>query len=284
MENISGDDDSAEKPDSQDEERKEDIDRRIAQSLEAEIRRLAEGFCYELPVNLKEVRLQNEALNLRMTLPLRNPPPPYDSEDRLSSRKDISEIRKGFAMFVRTEPQLAKRLSNFFFTEFHDFLRRYTKTYRFSETIQSKIHNSESRRLAGRPHLSIPSHDRSAVRKKGREIRNGALEVQTQIQSWKKGGEQLDDPTIRKLLKLHFDAEQYPWLRFALRNRTGIPSKRSYEKQNRRDQGNCNLGEPERWSIPDVAALWTQIWFESEFGQRYDLREIRKLLSDNKSR
>lgn len=260
------------------------IENQIARWLQADLKMLADDFWREWPAEVKNVSLQKNALLVQIKLPFRNPLPSEEGGEWLSSQKDIDRIRIGFADFLRENPSIRKRLANLFYSEFHTFLMAQTKRFHFSDAIREKIERSTARRLAGRPQIPIPERAKEDVKKTVRAIHKVVLEMQTKVKSWKKRAHNISNESILKRLKTEYDREQYPWTRsvFVLQELTTLPGKRAYQFSRGLDSPHVtrpSVAEPERWSTPDIAAVWTQTWFYREYGERYDLRAIKKLLN-----
>lgn len=262
----------------------ESIENQIARWLQADLKMLADDFWQELPAEVKNVNLQKNALLVRIKLPFRNPLPSKEGGEWLSRQKEIDRIRIAFANFLRENPSITKRLANLFYSEFHTFFMAQTKRFHFSDAIREKIERSTARRLAGRPQIPIPESAKEDVKKAVKAIHKVVLEIQAKVKSWKKRTHNIRNKSILKRLKTEYDREQYPWTRFVfvLQDLTTLPGKRADEFSRRLGILHVtrpSVSEPERWSTPDIAAVWAQTWFYREYGQRYDLRAIKKLLN-----
>jgi hypothetical protein len=257
----------------------------LATSIAADLRLLADNFWYDLPARITNVSFQEDQLVLRMALPFRNPQPSNEPGDWLARQKDIDHINLGFLGFLKEQPLIGRRLANLFYSEFHRFLLRETKRFRLGDAVRTKIEGLGERRLAGRPKLPIPDRARDAVKREVRAIYGAVLEIQDKIKCWKKEAGNITDNQIRDRLKAEYDREHYPWSRYAFQVTRILPAKRaygSYKKQENHQLTRPGFDQPERWSASDVAALWAQTWFYREYGELYDLREIRKLLKPTK--
>ena len=215
--------------------------------------------------------MQEDELTLSIRLPFLSPPPLEEARERLATQKEVEQIRVGFATFLEEQQLVGRRLASHFYSEFYRFLLGYSKIYRFSEDIRKLIKRPGERRLAGRPAIPIPKSRKAAVKQQLAVIYAAVLEIQKKITEWKRKGPKITKDAIRDQLKVEYDQERYPWSRYAFRNVNTLPGKRP-------DGHRPGLEEPGRWSVPDIAAKWTQDWFYAEYGSRYDLRAIKDLL------
>ena len=261
---------------------KNSVDNHVARSLGASLQLLADSFWYDLSAHIKDVSLQEDELVLRIELPFRNPEPSDAPGDHLARQEDVDHIRFGFVRFLKEQPLIGRRLANLFYSEFHTFLMAQTKRFHFSDAIRAKIERSGERRLAGRPKIPIPKRAREEVKKEVNAIYKEVLKIQKTIKRWRKEAHGISKETIIERLKKDYDRDQYPWSRYAFQNIGTLPGKRAYEAslgQKTSGFDRPSIAEPERWSASDIAALWTQTWFYREYGERYDLRAIKKLLN-----
>jgi len=259
------------------------VDGYIARSLGSRLQMLTDDFWSQLPAQIEKINLTEHELTLSVRLPFLSPPPFGDLGDRLATQEEVDQIRAGFADFLREQQSVSRRLAGFFYSEFYDFLLGYSKIYRFNDDIRKLIKRPGERRLAARPSLPIPKSRKVAVREQLQIIYVAVLEMQKNITKWISKKPSITKDAIRDRLKLEYDREQYPWSRFAFRNVNTLPGKRAYgprpgNSKNMDELSQPSIAEPERWSVPDIAAKWTRDWFFTEHGCRYDLRAIRKLL------
>jgi hypothetical protein len=261
------------------------IDSCVSRWLGADLQMLADNFWYNLPAKFTKISIQDDELAICIQLPFRKPSSSPGEGDWLASQEDIERIRIGFVNFLREQPLCRRRLANFFYSEFHTFLKAHTKRFRFSDAIVASIERSGARRLGGRPKIPIPDRAKQAARTQVRAIFGLLPEIQGKIKSWMKKASSTSNDQILERLKDEFDRERYPWIRYVFQGVKTLPAKRAYvsyrtETPKAYRSARAGLGEPERWSAADVAAEWTQLWFYREYGERYDLREIKKLLRD----
>jgi hypothetical protein len=249
---------------------KRDIDDDVARSLGRELQLLTNDFWRDVPASIENIKLRKNGLTLSVRLPFLSPPPSRESGDRPGTQKEVDEIRSGFAEFVRGQQPVRRRLAGFFYSEFHTFLLGYCKIYRFNKDIRKRIKPPGERRLAGRPALPIPPSQKRAVKQQARTIFAAVLEMREAITRWKRKQPSIKQNTIQDRLTSQYDCERYPWTRYAF---LSVTMSAKPENQTR-----ASIAEPEKWSCPDIAAQWTQDWFHGEYGHKYDLREIRKLI------
>jgi hypothetical protein len=246
-----------------------DIKGDVARSLGRELQLLTNDFWRHVPASIENIKLRKNGLTLSVRLPFLSPPPFGEPGGRPATQKEVAEIRCGFVEFLREQQPVSRRLSGFFYSEFHTFLLGYCKIYRFDKDIRKRIEPPGERRFAGRPALPIPPSQKQAVKKQARTIFAAVLEMREAITRWKRKHPSIKQNTIKDRLASRYDCERYPWTRYAFLNVT--------LRARRPDGTQASFAEPEKWSCPDIAAKWTQDWFHGEYGHNYDLREIKKL-------
>ena len=247
-----------------------DINGDVARSLGRNLQLLTNNFWRHVPASIENIKVGKSAVTVSIRLPFVSPPPSGESGDRTGTQKEVDEIRSGFVEYLREQQPVSRRLASFFYSEFHAFLLGYCKIYRFDKDIRKLIEPPGERRFAGRPALPIPPSQQRTVKKQAKSIYAAVLEMREAITHWKRKKPSVTQNTIRDRLTSQYDCERYPWTRYAFLNVT--------LRARRPDGTQASFAEPEKWSCPDVAAKWTQDWFHGEYGRRYDLREIKKLL------
>ena len=262
---------------------KQTVDGHIAHSLGKHLQMLTDDFWSHAPARIEKINLRKDELTFSVRLPFLSPPAFGDSGDRLATQDEVDKIRIGFTEFLREGQLTRKRLASFFYHEFYDFLLGHSKTYRFNDDIRKRIGRPGEKRLAGRSALPIPKSRKEAVEEQVQMIRTVVLQIQKDVIAWKRKEPRIAKDAILDRLKLEYDRERFPWSRYAFRSVNTLPGKRTYLRKPGHSKKldpltRPSIAEPERWSVDDIAAKWTQDWFYAEHGNRYDLREIRQLL------
>jgi hypothetical protein len=247
----------------------ENLQQKIAETLETSTGMVVDQFMRDSSAKIE--RIDDRADELRIVLRIGFETPNATPDDFLQSEREVRIFRRRFCTFLKTS-QVRRRLANRFYNQFVEFIFEHRKMYRLPQQVRSRIKPFGERRLAGRSPLLIPSNQVPHVKKQLSDIRLFVQDMRKTVTNWKKRNAKITDETVRSRLRAHYDRQKFPWVICLRLLPTILPAKRSHSMSS-------VISCPDQWSIDDFAVLWTQQWLFWTTGKRYDLKQIKRLIT-----